>query len=131
MMGPRAEKRRKEYLKIAISKAEREEKDQEQRYSNNWETTARDAQKLAKGQIQTPSCIDKGHSLAATVIAEEEKSILFNSLYNKEAITHWSEKLKGGSPDFPLTSNLLSTSRPFARSSAFTKDIIISSRTQN
>jgi hypothetical protein len=90
-IGPRAEKRHKEFLKIALSRAEQQEKDQEKYgMSNKWETAASEAQKLAKSRIQQPSCIDIGHSFASASDCDERKRILFNSLYGDEAITHWS-----------------------------------------
>ncbi len=131
-IGPRAEKRHKECLAIAISRAEQKEKDQEHyNIGRTWETTSREGQKLAKSRIQKPSCIDTGHSLASDSDVDEDKRILFNSLYGNEAITHWSEKLKDGLPDFPLTSFLPSAAKPFARSSAFTKENILNSSVKN
>lgn len=130
-IGPRAEKRHKECLKIAT--AEQKEKDQEYySISRTWETTSSEGQKLAKSRIQKPSCIDIGHSLASGSEVDEDKRILFHSLYSNEAITHWSEKLKDSPPDFPLTSFSPSAAKPFfARSSAFTNENILNSSVKN
>jgi hypothetical protein len=106
-------------LKISLSRAEQQEKEQEKYgMSNKWETTASEAQKLAKSRIQQPSCIDIGRSFASASNGDEHKRILFHSLYGDEAITHWSGKLKNDPLDSHLTLFYATASKPFARSSA-------------
>jgi len=129
--GPRAEKRNKEYLELAKIKAKLEAEDREKQENEEhvYESTTQDAQKYAKSQITRPSCIDIGHEIAKSTLASNGGEVNFSLLAtqdrevcNEDAVTHWSEKLKGGSPDFPLSS-VLSSVKPFARSSAFTNDI--------
>lgn len=124
-VGPRAEKRQKELHELAVAKAKLEA-DNLGKQSDEvrvWESTTSEAQKLAKSRILVPSCIDKGHSIAALwPLSKNDEDILSKKLYHEEAITHWSENHKGGPQNFPATVTLSSTS-PSARCSALRKDV--------